>query len=472
VGSPIRLNQANLGEIERLGVPVPAYRRPLQPRIAHIGMGGFHRAHLATYVDELAAEGCDWGITGLGLLDHDTRMAETMATQDGLYTVIERGAGEPRPSVVGSVAGFVYAPPSAFLPAAAVIADPRTRILSMTVTEAGYGEPAPGEESTFDRLARGLALRRDRDAGPLTILSCDNVTGNGAAARRATMAAAERAGGSLGAWVEANCTFPDSMVDRITPVTTDGDREWLREAVGIEDAWPIVCEPFRQWIVEDDFAAGRPPFEDLGVIFTDRVGDWERYKLRFLNAGHSCFANLAALAGIETVDEAMAAPEVAGFLAGFLREEALPTVAEIQGHPREDYIETVLARFANSGISDQVARLCVDGTVKFATFVVPIAVGEVERDGPVERAATALAGWARYLGTVEAAGQAGDASGDEARAHAARALQDPAAFLRFESVFPAVLRESERFRSAFVESYRRLIEEGPLAAMAAATSRS
>ena len=368
-------------------------------------MGGFHRAHLATYVDELATAGGDWGIAGLGLLEGDARMAAVMAAQDRLYTVIERGAGQPRASIVGSVAEFVHAPPARFAAAAKVIADPRTAILSLTVTEAGYGEPAAGEESTFDRLAVALALRRADDAGPLTVLSCDNLPGNGAAARRVTLAAAERHGGGLAGWIEANCSFPASMVDRITPVTEDRDRDWLRDAIGVDDAWPVVCEPFRQWVVEDDFIAGRPAFEDVGVIFSDRVGDWETYKLRFLNAGHSGFAYLAALAGIEAVDEAMAVPELAGFVRGLLQREALPTVTEIPGHPREDYIETVLERFANPGVSDQVARLCVDGSAKFTAFLIPTVLSRVQRGESATRAATALAGWARYLRHVDPHGR-------------------------------------------------------------------
>jgi mannitol 2-dehydrogenase len=464
--SPIRLNQAGLARIGALGVPVPTYPRPLRSRIAHIGMGGFHRAHLATYVDELARNGVDWGITGLGLLEQDARMAAVMADQDGLYTVIERGVGEPRAAIVGSVAVFILAPPPRFADAAKVIADPDTAVLSMTVTEAGYGEPTDGEETTFDRLASALALRRDNRAGPLTVLSCDNLPGNGAAARRATLAAAERAGGSLPAWIEANCTFPDSMVDRITPATRDADRSWLRETFGIDDAWPIVCEPYRQWVVEDKFAAGRPPFEDVGVIFSDRVGDWELYKLRFLNAGHSAIAYLAALAGIELVDEAMRAPEVLGFLRALLLDEALPSVPEIPGYPRESYVDTVLGRFANAAIGDQIARLCVDGTAKLASFLIPTALGDVERGGSAARAATSMAGWARYLGTVDPERQAFDASAVEARRYATDALAEPVAFLRYEAVFPAELRESESFRAAFVEAYRSIAERGALAAMA------
>ncbi|MBS1677374.1 MAG: mannitol dehydrogenase family protein [Actinobacteria bacterium] len=461
---PIQLNQRNLAAIGGLGIPVPEYERPLPSRIAHVGMGGFHRAHLAAYVDELAAAGAGWGITGLGVLDQDARIDAVLAAQDRLYTLIELGAGEPRARVIGSVADFVFAPPGNPAGAAAAIADPRTAIVSLTVTESGYGEPTDGEPTTFDRLAAALALRRATGGGPITVLSCDNLPDNGKAAARATRAAAARADDSLAAWIEANCTFPDSMVDRITPASSDRDRAWLRDAVGVEDAWPVVCEPFRQWVVEDDFAAGRPPFEDVGVLLTDRVADWERYKLRFLNAGHSCIAYLAALAGIALVPEAMATAELRAFLVGLLGEEAIPTVPEIPGHPRQEYVDTVVERFANPGIADQIARLCIDGSAKFPTFLIPTIEGQLERGGPVERAATALAGWARYLGTVERDRQAFDASGDAARDHAARALAEPLAFLEYEAVFPAAVRGSERFRAAFAAAYRRVAEDGPLAA--------
>jgi mannitol 2-dehydrogenase len=340
----------------------------------------------------------------------------------------------------------------------------------LTVTEAGYAEP-PAEQvaagaSTFDRLAGALAVRRERGAGPLTILSCDNLPGNGDAARRATLSAAARAGGAVATWVQESCTFPNSMVDRITPVTADADREWLRATTGIEDRWPVVAEPFRQWVMEDDFAAGRPPWDDVGAVFTDRIHDWERYKLRFLNAGHSCIAYLCALGHVTFVHEAMAIPAIRTFLEEFLRSEAMPTVVEIPGHPREPYISSVIERFANPGMHDQIARLCVDGTAKFATFVMPTVVSQLETGGSVERAATALAGWARYLGVVAPAAQAFDASGDAARRHGADALADPVAFLEFDAVFPPEVKTSSRFRALFSEAYRRIAEHGPMAAVA------
>jgi mannitol 2-dehydrogenase len=469
--SAIGLSQAHLGDIALRGVPVPAYDRSrLTPRIVHVGVGGFHRAHLAFYVHELASDGEDWGIVGLGLLDKDAEMAAALRAQDHLYTLIEKGDGQPSAAVIGSIIGFAHAPDGHDAAVAELVASPITSILSLTVTEAGYAEPSPeqlasGTRTTFDRIAAALAVRRERAAGPLTILSCDNLPGNGGAARHATLTAAARADPSLPVWVQENCTFPNSMVDRITPVTTPADHDWLRDNVGIDDRWPVVAEPFRQWVMEDDFAGGRPPWDDVGALFTDRIHDWELYKLRLLNAGHSCMAYLSALAGITFVHEAMAIPAVRMFLEDLLDREAMPTLVEIPGHPRERYIASVLERFANPGVHDQIARVCIDGSAKFPAFLVPTVVRQLEVDGPIERAATALAGWARYLAVVDPAAQSFDSSADVARRHAAEAVADPVAFLEFDAVFPPAVRTSARFRSEFSAAYRRIVEEGPIAAM-------
>ena len=464
---PLTLGQATLAEIARRGVPVPRYdRRRLEPRIVHVGVGGFHRAHLAVYAHDLASAGSEWGIVGLGLLPHDAAMAEALSSQDFLYTLIEKGGGEPSAQVIGTIIGFVHAPGHGGDAAVAeLVAAPTTAILSLTITEAGYVEPAPGTRTTFDRIAAALAARRDRGSGPLTILSCDNLPGNGTAARRAALAAAARVDPALPGWVEDSCAFPNSMVDRITPATTDADRAWLRDRVGIDDSWPVVAEPFRQWVMEDAFAGDRPPFEDVGVLFTNRIGDWEQYKLRMLNAAHSSMAYLCALAGIGFVHEAMERPAVRSFLEDLLDNEAIPTLAEIPGHPPGEYAASVLARFANPGVQDQIARLCIDGSAKFPKFLLPSVERQLEAGGPVERAATALAGWARYLATVDAADQAFDADGETARRYGAAALDDPVAFLDFGQVFPPAVRTSPRFRVAFADAYRRVAEDGAMTAM-------
>jgi mannitol 2-dehydrogenase len=260
------------------------------------------------------------------------------------------------------------------------------------------------------------------------------------------------------------------MVDRITPATAPDDRDWLRETAGIDDSWPVVSEPFRQWVMEDDFARGRPSWEDAGAVFTDRIHDWEQYKLRMLNAGHSSIAYLAALVGITYVHEAIEVPDLRTFLEGLLRLEAIPTLVEIPGHSREDYAESVLERFANVGVRDQIARVCIDGSAKFPTFLIPTIERQLESGGPIHRAATALAGWARYLGVVDPAQQAPDADGDVAREYAAQAMADPVAFLEYEAVFPQPVRSSARFQEAFVAGYEQIAGGGPIAAMSAASA--
>jgi mannitol 2-dehydrogenase len=458
-----------LAAIAARGVPVPTYdRRRLEPRILHVGVGGFHRAHLALYTHELAETGSDWGIRGLGLLRQDLRMAEALAPQDHLYTLVERGSGDARPQIVGSIVDYrlVYDRPAG---AAELAADPGVAVLSLTITEAGYGDGDAGVPSapptTFDVIAMGLELRRARGNPPLTIVSCDNLPGNGDAARRSTLVAAQRRSASLAHWIERHCAFPNSMVDRITPATSDDDRAWLVDAVGIEDRWPVVTEPFRQWVIEDEFANGRPRWEEVGVLFTNRVHDWEIYKLRLLNAGHSSMAYLAALAGVTYVDEAMALSDVRRYLHHLLNDEAVPSLAPIPGYPAAGYVTSVLERFANTGVRDQIARLCIDGSAKFPTFLLPTITFQLEHDGPVGHGALGLAGWARYLATVPAERQAFDAAGDRARQHARRALDEPTRFLEFAEVFPATVRDSARFRAAFAAAWHRLGEVGPLVAM-------
>jgi mannitol 2-dehydrogenase len=458
-----RLHDAILDAVAARGVPIPTYERSaLRARILHLGVGGFHRAHLALYVHELAEAGSDWGIRGLGLLPGDLRMRDALDPQDYLYALVERGNDEPRPRVVGSIVDFVVAvdDPVTF---AAQIADSRIEILSLTITESGYSLET--RNATIEAIVDGLDARRAAGGEPLTILSCDNLPGNGTAARDAVLTVCEERGRDLAAWVDRACSFPNSMVDRITPQTTDSDRAWLRERWGIVDAWPVVCEPFRQWVIEDRFAAGRPRFEDVGALFTDDVGSWEVYKLRMLNATHSCMAYLAALAGIVYVDEAVGAAPIRGFLERFLHEEAIPTIEEIPGHPREAYARTVLERFGNTGVRDRIARICIDGTAKLRTFVIPTIQRQLELGGPVDCAALALAGWARYLGTMPPEERAADADGDRAAAYAERSLDDPVAFLGLAEVFPPSIRAGGQFREAFTSAARNLATFGPIGAI-------
>ena len=454
------LDQSHLGSIAALGVPVPRYdREALNARILHVGVGGFHRAHMAVYTDEVAGEGGDWGIRGAGLLDADRRMADTLGAQDCLYTVVERDSDGSRPRVVGSIVDFAFVAGDAEAFARRV-ADPNVSILSLTITEGGYSLASPNP--TIEAIVSALDARRRAGGAALTVLSCDNLPGNGDVARNAITAVAAARSTALQGWVESVCTFPNSMVDRITPQTKDEDRAWLRDTVGIEDGWPVVCETFRQWVVQDHFPAGRPRWEDVGVLFTDRVHDWELYKLRMLNASHSCMAYLTALAGVVYVDEAMAIPAVRRYLEQLLETEAIPTLAEIPGHPAAEYAATVLRRFENTGVRDQIARLCIDGTAKFPSFLIPTVETQLAHGGPVSSAALALAAWSRYLGTVPAAERAPDSRGDRAVELARAALSNPLVFLELDEVFTAPLRDSTTFRDAFVRAYHDLAGRGPL----------
>jgi mannitol 2-dehydrogenase len=458
----VRLSDRSLGRIAALGVPVPRYgRRALAPRIVHLGVGAFHRAHMALYTDEAAAAGGDWGICGAGVLDADRSMAVALRGQDCLYTLVERDNDGSRPRVVGSIVDYVFAVggDDAF---ARRVSDPDVAMLSMTITEGGYGLDHPN--ATIETIVSALDARRVSGGSPLTILSCDNLPANGDVARDAISAVAVGRSRDLAHYV-GQCTFPNSMVDRIAPQTSEEDRAWLRDDIGIDDAWPVVSESFRQWVVEDAFVAGRPEWETAGALFTDRVHDWELYKLRMLNASHTCIAYLMALADVTYVDEAMAIPAVRQYLERFLDAEAIPPLAEIEGHPARDYAQTVMDRFENANLRDRISRLCIDGTSKFPSFLIPTVEAQIARGGPVECAALALAGWARYLATIPAAERAPDPHASEAVALAEASLVEPLAFLALETVFTPSVRGSERFRDAFAAATQLLREGTALAAI-------
>lgn len=468
VHEALPLNTENLDAIAPRVRQVPTYPRfESVPRIVHIGVGGFHRSHMALYTDDLAHAGSTWRICGLGLLEHDRRMADTLHAQDHLYTLIERQSNETVVSVIGSITEYCLAVDDREL-GAGRIADPEIAIVSLTITEGGYATGPTGEPpAAIAMLVNGLNLRRIAGHAPVTVLSCDNLPGNGDVARQAVAEVAAAVSPELANWIDTKCTFPNSMVDRITPATADSDRDWLRHTHGIIDRWPVVGEAFRQWVIEDKFVAGRPNWEDVGALFTDDVHAWELYKLRMLNAAHSTIAYLSFLAGIEYVDEAIANPAVRHYLDAFLASESIPTLTEIPGYPRENYAASVLERFENTGVRDQIRRLCIDGTAKYPIFLIPTIERLLATGGPVGCSALALAGWARYLATVPEDQQSFDAGIERSRQFARMALTEPTAFLEHHDVFPTAVRDHPRFRTAFTEASAALAAAGPLAAMMA-----
>jgi mannitol 2-dehydrogenase len=476
----VELSSATLSRISQR-VHLPRYdRRALQPSIVHIGVGGFHRGHFASYIDELASMGhTAWGIVGAGILERDSAMAAALTAQDHLYTLVTRSEDSADARIIGSLVGFVHSYP-ALDPLVELIASPTTQIVSLTVTEGGYpvddetgafdpGSPNGKAGSAFAALVRGLRRRHDAGHDPLTVLSFDNIMGNGHVSKVATMGVAARIDPSLVAWIDEQISFPSSMVDRIVPMTTDRDRGWVSRELGYTDRWPVMTEPFRQWVVEDRFVSQRLPLEELDVIVTDDVEPYELFKLRLLNASHSCLAYLARLVGHERVDRAMAEARFEAFVRRFLVREAGPSVPQAPGIELAEYQATLISRFSNPAIGDQVDRLCLDGSSKFPKFLLPTVRAQLDAGGPIELAALALAGWCVYLEGKSEAGEdvelADDPRLEEARRHALDSRRDPASFLRFRAVFGDELPADERFGTAFADALRRVRSVGVRAAI-------
>jgi mannitol 2-dehydrogenase len=400
---------------------VPRYDRKRSiPGIVHIGVGGFNRSHLCVYLDDLLAMqvgGKRWAEFGVGLLPGDKQIHEALDSQDYIYGVLERDTGMQSYRVIGSLAGHLYAPEQHEAVLQRMTA-PECEIISLTVTEGGYflddasgaflaDHPAvlhdlenPAKPQTWLGFVAEAAARRSANGGaPLTLLSCDNLQGNGHAARTALLAFAAMRSNDLGTWIEANVAFPNSMVDRITPRTTEDDRDGIAQNFGVVDLSPVVCEPFRQWVLEDEFAAGRPAWEQVGVKMTTDVAPYERTKMRLLNGGHFCIAYCAALLGIPYVADALADPLLRALLTQFLAE-VRPTLRDLPGIDLNDYSASVIQRFSNATIRDQIARICSDGSAKVPKFILPsladlLAAGTHPRILP-RILPLVLASWLRY----------------------------------------------------------------------------
>ena len=347
--------------------------------------------------------------------------------------MVKHADGTIEPRVIGSLAEYLFAPdvPGQVLDR---LADPRTRIVTLTITEGGYNfRPATGEfdagergrpaRPELGRCARDRLRLRDRGAAPppgcwrapFTVASCDNIQGNGDIARAMFAAFADLKEPGLGAWLRAEVSFPNSMVDRITPVTTPEDVERLRAEFGIDDGWPVVCEPFTQWVLEDRFPAGRPPLEECGVQLVTDVTPYELMKLRLLNCSHQALGYAGYLAGYRYAHEAAADPVFVDFLTGYMQLEARPTLAGVPGVDLDDYIATLLDRFSNPAVRDTLARLCAASSDRIPKWLVPVIRRNLAVGGPLVRSAAVVASWARYAEGVDEQGPA-----NRSRGHAAR----------------------------------------------------
>ena len=466
-----QLNPDTVGSLPA-NVPVPGYDRSrITTGIVHFGVGGFHRAHQAMYVDQLMERGqaLDWGICGVGVLPSDRRMKEVMDAQGGLYTlVVKHPDGTFEPRVIGSIVDYLFAPDD---PEAVVerMADERTRIVSLTVTEGGYNfhavtgefdpstpavaadlQPGAVPRTTFGLITEALRRRRERGIAPFTVLSCDNIQGNGEVARRSIATFARLRDPELGGWVESEVRFPSCMVDRITPVTTDEDRTELSRRFGVEDQWPVVCEPFTQWVLEDDFAE-RPPLEDVGVQLVEDVEPYELMKLRLLNASHQGLCYFGYLSGYRLVHEVCQDQLFARFLLGYMDEEATPTLEPVPGIDLDHYKHNLIERFSNPQVRDTVARLCAESSDRIPKWLLPVIRQNLATGAEFRRSAAIVASWARYAEGVDEEGhpiEVVDRLKDELVPLARSQRENPLAFVSRRDLFGDLVDE-ERFVAAY-----------------------
>ena len=446
------------------GIAKPRYRRDeLSPGIVHIGVGNFHRAHQAWYLHRLMQQGDakDWAIIGAGVRQNDAVMREKLAAQDFLTTLIELSPDGTSAEVAGSMIDFlpVEDDNGALI---AQVADPAIRIVSLTVTESGYFvNPSTGSfdpdhpdivfdaahpetpRTAFGAIVAALVRRRASGTGPITIQSCDNLRGNGDIARSTVVSLAQLIDPELASWIDDNCSFPNSMVDCIVPATGPAEIAAAR-ALGIDDAAPVTHEDFRQWVVEDDFCAGRPEWEKVGATLVDDVHDFEAMKIRILNAGHQVLANAGELLSIDTIDGCMAHGRISAFFRKVQHEEIAPYVKPVPGMSPAAYIALIEKRFSNPAIRDTTRRVAFDGSARHAGFVLPILRDALEADGSVAGFGLVEALWARMCAGTREDGsviEPNDPGWGDLKAAAENARLRPSAWLEQRDIYGTLVDE-------------------------------
>lgn len=464
----------------------PGYARDaLSPGILHFGVGNFHRAHQAAALDVLMNKGLahDWAIVGAGVIEPDRAMRAALQPQDWLTTLVEQTADTAEARVIGPMVDFLPVGDARAIVAA--LADPHIRIVSLTVTEGGYFLNAAGgfdadhpamradavapdaPATVFGLILAGLRARRAARCAPFTVMCCDNIPHNGAVTRNVLAGLAALQDDALADWVRAEVAFPNSMVDRITPATGEAERARCRAEFGVEDARPVFCEDFAQWVIEDDFPLGRPPLEEAGAIFSDDVASWELMKLRILNGGHTALAYPAALLDLTHVHTAMADPRISGFLDKLTREEIIPVTPAPDGMALDAYRGRVASRFANPRIADTIARICFDGANKLPKFILPAIADRLAAGAPVEGLALVSALWRRYCaGVTESGAEIAPNDPIWRGLHAAARDPDPLAWLAMRDIYGA-LADAAPFREAFQRQAGRIAADGVEAALAA-----
>ena len=466
----------------RADVVVPTYSRSaLTAGIVHFGVGNFHRAHLAVYLDDLFNMGLchDWAIIGAGVMPSDEVMRQKLAEQDYLTTVVEKDAHVSSARVTGPMVDFI--PPSERARLMTTLVDPAIRIVSLTVTEGGYMiDPATGEfdpqhpamqrdaahpddpTSVFGLILKGLRDRKAAGVAAFTVMSCDNVPHNGVVTRNAVSGLARLIDGKLADWVIDTVAFPNGMVDRITPATSDRERTLAKDNFGIDDSWPVFCEGFKQWVVEDHFPSGRPAFEKVGAQFVPDVTPFEYMKIRILNGGHAVIAYAGGLLDVHFVHEAMEHPLIAAFLDKVERDEIIPTVPPVPNTVLDDYYKLIVRRFGNPKIGDTIRRLCLDGSNRQPKFIVPVVADRLGGERGITGLALESALWCRYcFGTTDSGVviEANDPNWARLQQTAKAAKEMPEAWLAMADIYGDVAK-SPVFSAAFARALKRVWEVG------------
>lgn len=460
-----KLNFANLPEIGKR-MRVPHYpRSSLKGGILHFGLGNFHRAHLAVYMDDLFNQGLnhDWALIGAGVMSQDEAMRQLLSAQDFLTTVVEQDNDLSTAHVTGAMIDFIS--PNDKKATLEKLADPTIRIVSMTITEGGYfidpatqkfdpAHPAiakdgahPDDPATvFGFIVAGLKARKAKGIAPFTVMSCDNVPHNGVVARNAVVGLAKLSDPALAEWISANVAFPNAMVDRITPATGDRERKVCAEQFGISDAWPVFCEEFKQWVVEDNFPQGRPAWEKVGAQFVKDVTPWEYMKIRILNGGHAVIAYVGGLMDIHFVHEAMETPLIKAYLKKVTDDEIRPTVHPVPGTDLADYQKLIERRFSNPKIADTIRRLCLDGSNRQPKFIVPPIADRLKAGKSINGLALESALWCRYcFGTTDSDKiiEPNDPNWDVLHARAVKANDNPQHWLDMGEIYGDVGKHPE-----------------------------
>ncbi len=485
---PIELSRDSFKELSETAA-VPAYDPlKLTAGIVHFGVGNFHRAHQAVYLDDLFNLGLDqdWAIVGAGVRPADEGMRQKLKSQDWLTTVVEQEADASTARVTAPMIDHLPIGDTAAI--IAKLADPAIRIVSLTITEGGYyidpatqrfdpAHPdiaadarAPASPKTvFGLILAGLKARRSAGIAPFTVMSCDNIPGNGHVTENAVVGLADLSDPELAGWVRSNVAFPNGMVDRITPATGDRERNLLADKFDISDNWPVFCESFRQWVLEDKFPLGRPALEKVGVQFVPDVAPFELMKIRILNGGHATIAYPAALMDIHFVHEAMENPLVRGFLEKVEREEIIPIVPPVPDTSLDEYYALIDRRFSNPKIGDTNTRLCLDGSNRQPKFILPSAADRLKAGQSVTGLALVSAFWARYCYGETESGKPiapNDPSWTRLTTEARKAKADPRAWLAMTDIFGA-LSDNRIYVAAFTKALNTIWKTGTKATLEA-----